>query len=92
MPTGKECEITLCLSDGSVIKGPYDLHEIKTFIEDHKEEYARMHHAEKKAYYHGENGFSYQCGYCGMPIDEKDHYCRWCGAKLDLEEEDDGKE
>ena len=33
-------------------------------------------------YYHGENTFSYECSICRMPIDKKDFYCRWCGAKL----------
>lgn len=35
-----------------------------------------------KIWYHGENTFSYTCGKCGMPIDEKDHFCRWCGVKI----------
>lgn len=46
-----------------------------------------MKHAKPIVYYHGENTFSYECGACRMPIDGKDYYCRWCGAKMDEVEE-----
>jgi len=42
-------------------------------------------YAKPVVYYHGENTFSYDCGICHMPIDKKDCYCRWCGAKMDQE-------
>lgn len=38
----------------------------------------------KKVYYHGENTFSYVCDQCAMPIDGKDAFCRWCGAKMEV--------
>ena len=44
-------------------------------------------HAKPIVYYHGENTFSYDCGICRMPIDGKDFYCRWCGAKIDKVED-----
>lgn len=40
----------------------------------------------KKVYYHGENTFSYVCDQCAMPIDGKDAFCRWCGAKMEATE------
>jgi hypothetical protein len=48
-----------------------------------KAEAERRKHGKPIVYYHGENAFSYECGVCRMPIDGKDYYCRWCGAKID---------
>ncbi|MCR4712284.1 MAG: hypothetical protein K5707_08275 [Clostridia bacterium] len=45
-----------------------------------------VRHGKKKVYYHGENRFSYECDQCAMPIDGKDAFCRWCGAKMEVEE------
>lgn len=36
----------------------------------------------KIVYYHGEAGFSFSCGYCHMPVNEKDHTCKWCGKEF----------
>ena len=47
-----------------------------------------VRHGKKKVYYHGENTFSYTCDQCAMPIDGMYAFCRWCGAKMDEEEED----
>lgn len=47
------------------------------------EEAEPVKHGKPVVYYHGENGFSYECGVCRMPIDGTDYYCRWCGAKMD---------
>lgn len=44
-------------------------------------------HEKPVVYYHGENTFSYVCGICHMPIDGKDFYCRWCGARIDKVED-----
>lgn len=44
-------------------------------------------HGKPVVYYHGENTFSYECSICRMPIDGKDFYCRWCGAKIDKAED-----
>lgn len=44
-------------------------------------------HSKRVVYYHGENTFSYNCGSCHMPIDGKDYYCKWCGARMDEAEE-----
>ena len=41
----------------------------------------------KKAYYHGFNSslgiFTYVCGRCGQPVDEKDHFCKMCGVNFE---------
>ncbi len=46
--------------------------------------------AKKIVYYHGfQNGkcvLSYTCGYCQMHVDDKDYFCRWCGAKFEEKE------
>ncbi len=47
--------------------------------------------AKKIVYYHGfdENGkciLSYSCGHCIMPVDDKDYFCRWCGAEFEEKE------
>lgn len=47
-----------------------------------------VRHGKKKVYYHGENAFSYACDQCAMPIDGKDSFCRWCGAKMDEVEDE----
>ena len=38
----------------------------------------------KKVFYHGENRFSYVCDQCAMPIDGKDAFCKWCGARMEV--------
>ena len=40
------------------------------------------HEAVLQAWYHGDQGFSYTCGYCSLSVDDHDDYCRHCGAKL----------
>lgn len=40
----------------------------------------------RHALYHGiENPFTYTCGYCNMPADSDDCFCRNCGSKFVME-------
>lgn len=48
--------------------------------------------AKKLAFYHGEQApkmFTFECGNCHMPVDEKDHYCKWCGSRFSYTEKED---
>lgn len=39
-----------------------------------------------KVWYHGEDGFSFNCSECGTPIGWRTNYCPNCGAKMGEEE------
>lgn len=84
MPTDKFCELTLRLSDGSIIKGLYELNAVETFLAEHKEEYAKVRHGRWE-----NDGHTLACSNChninirGIEWD----YCPYCGAKMDEVEE-----
>ena len=52
---------------------------VREYFKDVNENDFAVH---KLVYYHGEAGFSFSCGYCHMPVKEKDHTCKWCGKEF----------
>lgn len=42
MPTGNNMDVTICLTDGTPLRGPVDFCELMTFLEEHKETYVKV--------------------------------------------------
>ena len=62
---------------------PYKVHSLNWAINTLRDLPSAERRGKKKVYYHGENTFSYVCDQCNMPIDGKDAFCKWCGARME---------
>lgn len=86
MPTNSNefANVVLRYEDGTIVKGIAELNDITSYLEEHKDEFARVRHGRWE-----NDGHTLACSNChtinirGIAWD----YCPYCGAKMDEVEE-----